>query len=310
MAGNNKIDGVSGYGVFCDQGLGYDVMWSQDEFIRPPILPFHSPHPNIPLHIAIPHFISSSLLSSSSSTTNILSTMSSAQFQNGARVGVPFLGLCLKLANFGDALKVPSVLPTPPSSINEDLVIAYLELSVRFEELHEEFNHLIECHWVPLQGFSQGILSSLSVLASAPINEGAFCAGCGGRIVSPIPSIRDGQGSSSPVVVLPRVQSLESLPELESVYSSSSLSLSSPGMTFLDFRSQTWERLEEGARQLSEEEFQALFSGAAGNSLGSSAGATDGSGVVLFVIAERVQGDPGSGGDGEVDSSALGGDGA
>ena len=118
--------------------------------IRPPILPFHPPHPNIPLHIAIPHFISSSLSSSSSTTTTILSRMSSAQFQNGSQVGVPFLGLCLKLANFGDALKVPSVLPTPPSSINEDLVIAYLELSVRFEELREEFNHLIECHWVPL----------------------------------------------------------------------------------------------------------------------------------------------------------------
>ena len=142
--------------------------------IRTPILPFHSPHPNIPPHIAIPHFINSSLLSSSSTTTSIFSTMSSVQFQNGSQVGVPFLGLCLKLANFGDAFKVPSVLPTPPSSINEDLVLAYLELSVRFEELREEFNHLIECHWVPLQRFSQGVLSSLSVLASAPVNEGAF----------------------------------------------------------------------------------------------------------------------------------------
>ena len=119
--------------------------------IRTPILPFHSPHPSILFHIAIPRFISSSLLSSSSTTTSVLSRMSSFQSQNGSQVGVPFLGLCLKLANFGDALKVPSVLPTPPSSINEDLVIAYLELSVRFEELREEFNHLIECHWVPLQ---------------------------------------------------------------------------------------------------------------------------------------------------------------
>ena len=203
--------------------------------IRTPILPLHSPHPTIPLHIAIPRSISSSLLSPSSSTTSILSRMSLTQFQNGSQVGVPFLGLCLKLANFGDALKVPSVLPTPPSSINEDLVIAYLELSVRFEELREEFNHLIECHWVPLQRFSQGVLSSLSVLASAPINEGAFCAGCGGRIVSPIPSIRNGQGGSSSIPVVPRVQSPESLPKLESI--SPSLSSSGPPSVFLDFRS-------------------------------------------------------------------------
>ena len=171
--------------------------------IRTPILPFHSPHPNIPLHIAIPCFISSSLLSSpSSTTTSILSRMSSVQFQNGSQVGVPFLGLCLKLANFGDASKVPS---TPPPSINEDLVIVYLELSVRFEELCDEFNHLIECHWVPLQRFSQGILSSLSILASAPIDEGSFCAGCGGQIVSPIPPVRDGQRSSSPVPIVSRI---------------------------------------------------------------------------------------------------------
>ena len=273
--------------------------------IRTPILPLHSPHPSIPLHIAIPHFISSSFLSSSSTSTSVLSTMLSAQFQNGSQVGVPFLGLCLKLANFGDALKVPSVLPTPPSSINEDLVIAYLELSVHFEELREEFNHLIECHWVPLQRFSQGILSSLSLLASAPINEGAFCAGCGGRIVSPIPSFRDGQGGSSSVPVVPRVQSSESLPELESVSPSSPSSSSGPPSVFLDFRSRTWERLEEGARQLSEEEFQALFSRAEGDSSESSTAVTDGGGVILFVIAERVWYSSGSGGDGGVTNSAV-----
>ena len=279
--------------------------------IRTPILPFCLPYPSIPLHIAIPRFLSSSLPSSSSSTTtSILSRMSSASFQNGSQVGVPFLGLCLKLADFGDALKVPSVLPTPPSSINEDLVIAYLELSVRFEELREEFNHLIECHWVPLQQFSQGVLSSLSVLASAPINEGAFCAGCGGRIVSSVPPFSDGSGQAPSSLVVPRVQSSESLPDLESVSSSSSSSLSSLGSTFLDFRSRTWERLEEGARQLSEEEFQALFSGATCDSPRSSAGATDGSGAILFAIAERVRSSAGSGGDGEVNSSALGGDGA
>ena len=236
--------------------------------------------------------------------------MSSSQFQNGSQVGVPFLGLCLKLANFGDACKVPSVLPTPPASINEDLVIAYLELSVRFEELREEFNHLIECHWVPLQRFSQGILSSLSILASAPVNEGAFCAGCGGRIISPIPAFRDGQGDPSSVPIVSRVQSKESIPDLESVSSSLPSSSSGPPSVFLDFRSRTWERLEEGARQLSEEEFQALFSGTEGNSSGSSAGATDGSREVLFVVAERVRSPPGSGGDGEVNSSALGGVGA
>ena len=236
--------------------------------------------------------------------------MSSTNFQNGSQVGVPFLGLCLKLADFGDAFKVPSVLPTPPSSVNEDLVVAYLELSVRFEELRGEFNHLIECHWVPLQRFSHGVLSALSVLASAPVEEGAFCAGCGGRIMSSVASFGDGSGQAPSSFVVPRVQSPESLPELESVSSSSSSSLSSPGTTFLDFRSRTWERLEEGARQLSEEEFQALFSGTEGDASRSDTGATDGSGAILFAIAERVRSSVGSGGDGEVDSSTLGGDGA
>ena len=129
--------------------------------------------------------------------------MSSFQAQGASQVGVPFLGLCLKLADFGDALKVPPVPHSPlSSSSNEDLVIAYLELSVRFEELREEFNHLIECHWVPLQQFSQGILSSLSLLSSAPVREGSFCAGCGGRILSPIPQRGNGQGDSSSVPVV------------------------------------------------------------------------------------------------------------
>ena len=119
--------------------------------IKPPILPLHSPHPTIPLHIAIPHF-SSSNPSSSTPSTSLLSTMSSFQAQGVSQVGVPSFGLCLKLANFGDALKVPFVPCSPTSSSsNEDLVVAYLELSVCFEELREEFNHLIECHWIPLQ---------------------------------------------------------------------------------------------------------------------------------------------------------------
>ena len=29
---NNRADDVSGYGAFRDQGSGYDVMWSQDEY--------------------------------------------------------------------------------------------------------------------------------------------------------------------------------------------------------------------------------------------------------------------------------------
>ena len=128
--------------------------------------------------------------------------------------------------------------------------------------------------------------------------------------MSPIPSFGNGQGNSSSVPVVSRVQSEESLPELESVSSSSLSSSSGLPLVFLNFRSRTWERLEEGARQLSEEEFQALFLGAEGDSLGSSARATDGSGVILFAIAERVRGASGSGGDGEVDLSSLGGDGA
>ena len=238
--------------------------------------------------------------------------MSSYQVQGASQVGVPSLGLCLKLAEFGDALKVPFIPHSPPSSSsNEDLVVAYLKLSVHFEELREEFDHLIECHWVPLQQFSQGVLSSLSLLASAPVSEGAFCAGCGGRILSPIPSSRDGQGGPASVAVVPQVQSPESLPELESVSSSSSCSLySSPPSEFLNFRSRTWERLEEGVRQLSEEEFQALFVRAEGDSLESSTAATNGSGVILFVIVERVWSGSGSGGDGEIDSGSLDRDGA
>ena len=100
------------WGLMAFQGMGRFVIRVQGMMscgvrmsIRTPILPFHSPHPNIPLHIAIPRFISSSLLSSSSSATSILSNMSSNQFQNGSQVGVSFLGLCLKLADFGDALR-------------------------------------------------------------------------------------------------------------------------------------------------------------------------------------------------------------
>ena len=193
--------------------------------------------------------------------------MSSFQSQ----VGVPSFGLCLKLADFGDALKMFSgACSAPSSSSNEDLIVVYLELSVRFEELREEFNHLIECHWVPLQRFSQGVLASLSVLATAPINEGLYCGGCGGCILSPIPQSGDRQGDPTPVpssFIIPQVQSSGSLPKLESVSSSSfSSSYPSPPSDFLDFRSRVWERLEEGARQLSEEEFQALFPRAEGDS--------------------------------------------
>ena len=189
--------------------------------------------------------------------------------------------------------------------------MAYLELSVHFKELHEEFNHLIECHWVPLQRFSQGVLSSLSLLASAPVDEGSLCAGCGGRILSSIPASTDEQGGPTSVPIIPRVQSNKSLPELESISSSSSCSsYSRPPSEFLDFRSRTWERLEEGARQLSEEEFQALFPRAEGDSSESSTAATDGSGAILFVIVEGVRGPVGSGGNGEIGSGSLGGDGA
>ena len=282
--------------------------------IRPSILPLHSPHPNIPLHVAIPCFISSSLLLSSySPTTSILSAMSSFQSQGASQVGVPFLGLCV--ADFGDALKIPFAPHTSPSSSsNEELIVAYLELSVLFEELREEFNHLIKCHWVPLQRFSQGVLSSLSLLATAPDSEGAYCGGCGGRILSPIPQSRDGQGRSAPISsspVIPLVLSNGLLLELESISSSSfSSAYPSPPPNFLDFRSQTWERLEEGARQLSEEEFQALFTRAEGNPSESSTVATDGSGAILFAIAEGVQSGTSSGGDGEVSSGSLDRDGA
>ena len=125
--------------------------------------------------------------------------------------------------------------------------MVHLELSVRFKELREEFNHLIECHWVPLQQFSQGVLATLSVLS----------------------------------------------------YSSS---YPSPPSKFLNFRSTVWERLEKGSQQLSEEEFQALFLNAEGNSSESRTAATDGSEAILFRIAEGVQSGDGSGGNGE-DSS-------
>ena len=127
--------------------------------------------------------------------------MLSFQAQGAPQVSIPFIGLCV--ADFGDTLKVPFVPCSSPSlSSNEDLIEAYLELSVRFEELREEFNHLIECHWVPLQRFSQGVLANLSILATTPVNEGAYCGGCGGCIFSPIALSRDGQGgsTSAPVV--------------------------------------------------------------------------------------------------------------
>ena len=173
-------------------------------------------------------------------------------------------------------------------------------MSVRFEELREEFTHLIEFHWAPLQRFSHGVLASLSVLATAPIDGATLCRGCGVCIVSPVSQCRDGQGGSAPLSsspVLPQILSSESLPELESVSSSSfSSSYSSPPSEFFDFRSRVWERLEEGARQLSEEEFQALFSRAEGDSSESGTAATNGSGEILFRVAEGVRSGDGSGG--------------
>ena len=154
-------------------------------------------------------------------------------------------------------------------------------------------------------------MSSLSLLASAPVDKGLFCAGCGGRIVSPIPSVKDGPGNSIAVPVVSRVQTTGSLPELESVSSSSPCSsCPSPPSEFLDFRSLTWERLKEGARQLSEEEFQALFARSTGDSSESNTVATDGSGAILFAIAEGVRGAVSSGSNGEVDSGSLDRDGA
>ena len=290
--------------MFRHQGSGYNISGGVRWVYRPPILPLHSSHLTIPLHIVIPRFISSNPSSSSSPTTTILLTMSSFQAQGVSQVSVPFLGLCV--ADFGDALKTPFVsCSTPSSSSNEDLIIVYLELSVRFEELHEEFNHLIECHWVPLQQFSQGVLASLSILATAPVSDGSYCGGCGGHILSPIPQSRDGQGNSASISspLIPRVQSNGSLPKLESISSSSlSLSYPSPPSEFLNFRSQTWERLKGGARQLLEEEFQALFLRAEGDSSESGTAATNGSGEILFRIAEGVQFGNGAGGDGEVSS--------
>ena len=96
-------DDVSGYGYFVIRVQGM-ISFGVRMSIRTPILPLHSPHPSIPLHIAIPRFINSSSSSSSTSTTSVLSRMSSfTTLQNGSQVGVPFLGLCLKLADFGDA---------------------------------------------------------------------------------------------------------------------------------------------------------------------------------------------------------------
>ena len=65
-----------------------------------------------------------------------------------------------------------------------------------------------------------------------------------------------------------------------------------------------------GRSKTAQEEFQALFSRAEGNSSESSTVATNGSGAILFAIAERVWGDSGAGGNGEVNPGSLGGVGA
>ena len=63
-------------------------------------------------------------------------------------------------------------------------------------------------------------------------------------------------------------------------------------------------------RQLSEEEFQALFARAEGDSSESNTAATDGSGAILFAIVEGVRSGTGSGGHGVISAGSLGGDGA
>jgi len=94
--------------------------------------------------------------------------------------------------------------------------LQYAELLVQFEQLREEYNHLIVHHWSPLQRLAAGVISSLYVFAGeGPGPESpALCGECDcgiGTVEPPFPL-----GPRSPP------STPDSLPDLVSLSSSSS----------------------------------------------------------------------------------------
>jgi len=122
------------------------------------------------------------------------------------------------------------------------------ELSVQFNLLHAEHAHYVDEHWVPMQQFARGVLSTMAVLADTSPESPSFCRVCGGGNAPPGP-LDEPQLSHSPPVGLvsnnlstfgiynsPQ-QSSHSLPipSLKSITSSSVSSiLHSPSLSYVN----------------------------------------------------------------------------
>src|SRR5712672_2840718 len=116
-----------------------------------------SPYPTIPLHQAVPRFLSSSS-SSSSSSTSILSPSSirmsfSTNFQplfqnvgDSSYVSFEETNLELPLQNVRCILHGANC-PTPTDCHLDQVDTRLYNLSRQVNHLNREFNHLIDCHW-------------------------------------------------------------------------------------------------------------------------------------------------------------------
>jgi len=54
------------------------------------------------------------------------------------------------------------------------------ELSVQFNLLCAEHAHYVDEHWIPMQQFAHGVLSTMAVLTDTSPESPAFCQVCGG----------------------------------------------------------------------------------------------------------------------------------
>jgi len=105
-----------------------------------------------------------------------------------------------------------SIIPDGPQ---DRVPLQYSKLLVQFEQLQEEYNHLIVHHWLPLQRLASGVVSSLYAFTGKdPDSESPSvcgeCDACHGTMEPPFPF-----GSRNPP------PTPDSLPDLISLSSSS-----------------------------------------------------------------------------------------
>jgi len=186
------------------------------------------------------------------------------------------------------------------------LVSAHRELLIKCDVLQSKFDHFIDEHWRPMQHFACGMVSCLAVFTGDASFELPFDVGAGSQSGTPFPPPPSRCERPSPDAPLSSqffsdtgvsIDSPESLPLLLS--QSSHSSLPSPPSS-----SGSWDKIEPhfvysqldtGRRQLSQGEFLALFSTAAGNSPEPGTTVTYGVPTDVSDVGEGVQDGVGSG---------------